>query len=466
MKDKILEALKLLDIDSDLVNEIESPQLTTYCFNLKDSRCIRNVNQRAVDVIVDYLKKPVELHKGGSYSFTLSIAKEVPDLVDFKKIEQPKNSGKSIKIIVGQDVNNKPLTIDFNKVNHMLVAGATGSGKTVFVDAMLNALIKSVPNAEFDLKLIDPKRVSFNAYKNIANVDLITEMSDTSKMFNNMIALMEERYEHMEKTGETDKNIFKPVFIVVDELAELMLVDRGGCEKQLIRLLQKARQANIHIILATQRPTTDVISGLVKAQCDTRVCLKMASYKDSITVIDKGMGQRLLGRGDAYIKFPYEVEERRFQTAYISDEDIKLFTTGVAAKHPKKTVVEVRRSAAIMRAQFNNIKSEGVRNLAIKCVNDMRKWGFDIPDNIEWHEERSKKWLGLTLFDRPCIILNARLYTQSKDCVERTIYHELCHIAVGPEHGHDAEWEAAAAKVKEHTGYWIVPTLYCKTELL
>lgn len=466
MKDEILEALKLLDIDSDLVNEIESPQLTTYCFNLKDSRCIRNVNQKAVDVIVDYLKKPVELHKGGSYSFTLSIAKEVPDLVDFKKIEQPKNSGKSIKIIVGQDVNNKPLTIDFNKVNHMLVAGATGSGKTVFVDAMLNALIKSVPNDEFDLKLIDPKRVSFNAYKNIANVDLITEMTDASKMFDNMIALMEERYEHMEKTGETDKNIFKPVFIVVDELAELMLVDRGGCEKQLIRLLQKARQANIHIILATQRPTTDVISGLVKAQCDTRVCLKMASYKDSITVIDKGMGQRLLGRGDAYIKFPYEVEERRFQTAYISDEDIKIFTTGIAAKHPKKAVVEVRRSAAIMHAQFNNIQNEHVRAIAIQCVKDMRDWGFDIPENLEWKEERSKQWLGLTLFDRPCIILNARLYTQDQPTIERTIYHELCHIAVGAQHEHDQSWVKAGDVVRKHKGYWIVPRICCEKKYL
>ncbi|MCQ2076763.1 MAG: hypothetical protein MJZ20_07000 [Bacteroidaceae bacterium] len=457
MKDKINRILNMLGIDSVLEDEIESPQLITYYYNLKDSRMISKVNQTNLEIISDYLKKTVELHKGGKYSFSLCIPKDLPDLVDFNTIEQTENSSRSIKVNVGVDTNNKNIVIDFNKVNHLLVAGCTGSGKSVFINTLLCGLIKSTPMQDYDLKLIDPKRVSFNMYKKLPNVELITEMDQASSTLSAMIDLMEQRYQYMESTELTDKNIFKPVFIVVDELAELMLVDRGGCEKQLIRLLQKARQANIHIILATQRPTTDVISGLIKAQCDTRVCLKMASYKDSMTVIDKGIGQRLLGHGDGYIKYPFETEERRFQTAFLEDEAASELVRNIVTK----AVLTVRTAAAIKYASTQKeteIKNSRVKKFIKECVDNMKKWGYNIPENIKWNEGTSSEWLGKTNYSTKTITLNDRICNQSDIMIKITIYHELAHVLAGQNAGHKGSWITITNDIHEKTQYRFAET--------
>ena len=475
MKNKICEILKLLGIDSVLKDETESPQLRTFYYDLNDSRQIVKLNSKAIEIISDYLKEPVEIVKGGAHSFSVCIPKHVPDTVDLTKIKQYKNRANNIRLTVGLDVNNDPVRIDFNKVNHMLVAGATGSGKSVFINSLLCALISSTPLDSYDLKLIDPKRVSFNAFKPMPNVELITEVMDASKLLDSMIDLMEERYQYMEGNRKTDKNIFKPIFIIVDELAELMLVDRGGCEEKLIRLLQKARQANIHIILATQRPTTDVISGLIKAQCDTRVCLKMASLKDSVTVIDKGIGKKLLGRGDAYIKFPYEVQEHRFQTAFIPEKEIRHLvnercrdaaataaTKAITAKektvmHAARTVVSLGSGHTVATASpldgIEIIENERVRNLARKCVENVISWGYSLPRHIEWGEDDSDNWLALTRFKVPSIILNRRLHKQGDIMIQITVYHELAHLIAGPEANHAGAWRKVVDDFHDKTGF-------------
>ena len=473
MKNKISEILNLLGIEADLACERQSPQLRTFYYDLKDSRKIIKINAKTQEVISDYLKEPVELVKGAAnHSFSVCVPKHVPETVDLLKIKQYKNRANKIRLRIGVDLDGAAIQFDFNKINHLLVAGTTGSGKSVLINSMLYALIGSTPLEDFDLKLIDPKRVSFNAFKDLPNTELITEIQDAADLLNSLIDVMEQRYQYMEANEETDKNIFKPIFVVVDELAELMLVDRGGCEEPLIRLLQKARQANIHIVLATQRPTTDVISGLIKAQCDTRVCLKMASLKDSITVIDKGIGKKLLGRGDAYVKFPSETRERRFQTAFVSEKEIRrlvnercrdaaaakaLTAKEKAALHTARTVISLGSGHTVATASpldgIEIIENEKVRALAKKCVENVIAWGYKLPRHIEWSEGDSDKWLGLTKFENPSIILNKKLYKQTNIMIQITVYHELAHLIAGPESGHKGAWRKVVDDFHDKTGF-------------
>lgn len=320
--DKMANQLEGLGIACKLKATKKSPQLTTYYYNLVDSRKIGKVNEKLIDIIRDYNKRDITLTRGGTYSFSLSLTNKKRSSLTYQQLKQPEHVTGNINVAIGRDLNNKEVTLDFGKINHLLIAGTTGSGKSVLLNAILAAIVDTTHYSDFDLKLIDPKRVSFVPYKGLRNAEIITETEEAVNMLDHMIEIMENRYTYMEKNAITDKNVFKPIFIVVDELAELMLTMREECESTLIRLLQKSRQANMHVILATQRPTVDVVSGLVKAQCDTRICLKMASAKDSTTVLDKGIAYKLLGGGDGYIKYPYECGERRFQTAYVSDETL------------------------------------------------------------------------------------------------------------------------------------------------
>lgn len=436
---EIIKQFAMMGMEIQLKKTIESTRFMTYYYNMKNPLQILKVTPRVIEVIKDFNKKNIIYTKPQEYSFALSIQKDEPDDLSLLKLKQPTES-KAMKINIGLGMQNQDIIIDFDKTNHMLIAGATGSGKSVFVNSLLYGLINNNKQENYDLKLIDPKRVSFNAFKGLKNVELITEVSDASDMLEEMIAVMESRYEYMEKNRITDKNVFKPIFIVVDELSELMMTEAETCESKLIRLLQKARQANIHIILATQRPTKDVVNGSIKAQCDTRVCLKMASQRDSMTVIDKGTGQTLLGRGDGLIKYPDRPEEIRFQTAYVSEEEIQTKINELAhVREIKVKVVE------------NTVRSSKVRQKIQECTNKLKEWGFEVPD-ISWKEEFSDSWLGLTKFDVPCIILNDRLYKTTDQCIEITIYHELGHCIAGKQAMHGEKWRAVMDEITKHTG--------------
>lgn len=320
---QISRSLEELGVKCKHMKTEKAPQITTFYYNLAESKMISKVNEKTMDVVRDQLKVKLDLTRGAPpYSFAVTMTNKKRTGVMLKKLKQPV-AGRALAVNVGKDIKNHDVIIDFGKVNHMLVAGTTGSGKSVFVNVLLAALYQQYNQGDFELWLIDPKRVSFIPFKGVSNAKIVTEFEGAVQLLQDMVGVMERRYTYMEQNKITDQNVFTPVFIVVDELAELMLTNREACEANLIRLLQKARQANIHLILATQRPTVDIVSGAIKAQCDTRVCLKMASAKDSTTVLDNGAAYKLLGHGDGIIKFPYDVGHKRFQSAYVSEEEIK-----------------------------------------------------------------------------------------------------------------------------------------------
>lgn len=467
---KITKQFQTMGLSVKLMKKVESPRFTTYYYDMKDPLQILKLKEKHIDVIRDFNKVSIIYGKPEGYSFSLTVQKKRIKTLRVTALKQPISPGRRIKVNIGLDLLNRDVVIDFDKTNHILVAGTTGSGKSALINTLLYTLIKNVSQDEYELKLIDPKRVSFNAFKSLKNAELITEIDQATDMLDQLIILMESRYKFMETNNETDKNIFKPTFVVVDELAELMLVDRANCEEKLIRLLQKGRQANIHIILATQRPTTDVISGLIKAQCDTRICLKMASAKDSVTVIDKGIGQSLLGCGDGFIKYPDRPTEIRFQGALVKDEEI---AKQISSMELKKSILEpqVHETYAVTASGVMpmkvpggtiNIANERVRAAVTKCMLNMKTWGFKLPANLVWTEESSRAWLGLTKFTHPCIILNEKLYQQTDPMIDIVIYHELGHLIAGAAAGHSGRWKEVMNEIHEHTGYVFREYVYAK----
>lgn len=212
---------------------------------------------------------------------------------------------------IGKDMENNDFAFNWNSIAHILVAGTTGSGKSVFINTLINSLMISKDNGLF--VLIDPKRISFAIYKNFPNVKIITEVDNAFFELENIASIMEQRYQDLEN-GKVKESELTPIYVIVDELADLMLQTRFECENTIIKLCQKARQVKIHLILATQRPTANVVSGLIKANCDTRVCLRVASVRDSVVVLDHKGGEDLIGYGDSIISVGGK--ETRVQIAY------------------------------------------------------------------------------------------------------------------------------------------------------
>lgn len=237
-----------------------------------------------------------------------------------------------LPIITGVSMSGEPLYYDITKLVHILIAGATGNGKSVFLNSILLSLILNVSPDHLHLYLIDPKRVELNDYKDIPHVkNLITDSRKAASILNIIIDEMESRYITMEKKGVKNiqqynrkypNNKWAYKIIVIDEFADLMMID-NSVEDFIQRLGQMARASGIHLIIATQRPSINVITGVIKANMITRVGFACESHHDYKTIFDYMIPYRLIGKGDGVIKWQgNESQFVRFQSPYNDDEDI------------------------------------------------------------------------------------------------------------------------------------------------
>lgn len=311
---------KQLGLNVLFVREEIGTQVATYYYNLENcSDYDKNFIKKCLEKMSVYNQMPITFVPTFLSHFAVSIPLAQRQTLWLTSLPRG---------YVGKETNGALFKFDFKKeVVHMLVAGSTGTGKSVFLNSLISSLYLEENNEPFMLYLIDPKRVSFQHFKGLVNVKLITDTNEAVYCFDKLIGIMEERYQEMEQ-GKKD---FMPIYVIVDELADLMLESKYTCEESLVRLAQKSRQANIHLILCTQRPTINVVSGLIKAQCDTRVCFKMSSIRDSITILDHKGAEQLLGYGDCLIKTARQPIEKRVQIAYISEDNLNLLKQNVMA---------------------------------------------------------------------------------------------------------------------------------------
>lgn len=240
-----------------------------------------------------------------------------------------------LTLILGRDVSGKPWLGDLTRMPHLLVAGSTGSGKTVCLNTIILSLLYQNSPDDLKLLLIDPKRVELPAYNGIPHLisPVITDVKQTVQALRWAIVEMERRFEILAKSGARDIKSYNEghgadermpyLAIVVDELADLMVAAASEVEGSVIRLAQMARAVGIHLVLATQRPSVDVITGLIKANITSRIAFSVASLIDSRTILDASGAEKLLGRGDMLFITSELGKPKRLQGAFISDQEIK-----------------------------------------------------------------------------------------------------------------------------------------------
>lgn len=281
---------------------------------------------------------------------------EVPNseiaTVTFRELwEQSKTDDKKLlEIPLGKAVNGSVRTFDLAKMPHLLVAGSTGSGKSVAVNGIIASILMKARPDEVKFMMVDPKMVELSVYNDIPHllIPVVTNPRKASRALQKVVDEMENRYELFSKVGArniagynakvAEYNASQPeykqiplplIVVIVDELADLMMVASKEVEDAIIRLGQKARAAGIHMILATQRPSVDVISGLIKANVPSRIAFAVSSGTDSRTILDENGAEKLLGCGDMLFKPIDENHPVRLQGSFISDEDVERIVTFV-----------------------------------------------------------------------------------------------------------------------------------------
>jgi S-DNA-T family DNA segregation ATPase FtsK/SpoIIIE len=252
---------------------------------------------------------------------------------------QKVNSKSNLALALGKGVSGEPVAADLTKMPHLLIAGATGSGKSVCINSIIASfLIHNTPE-ELRLVLIDPKRVemtTFGKVPHLAFSKIIVDMDEVVGTLQAVIHEMDSRYRRFAEIGVRNLEAFNksPVashklpywVVIIDELADLMMAAPYEVERQICRLAQLARATGIHLIVATQRPSVDVITGLIKANFPTRIAFAVSSQVDSRTIIDGVGAEKLLGRGDMLFMATDAAKPRRIQGSYVSDEDIEKIT--------------------------------------------------------------------------------------------------------------------------------------------
>lgn len=244
---------------------------------------------------------------------------------------------------LGRDISGEAVVAELNKMPHLLVAGATGSGKSVCINGVITSLLMRAKPHEVKMMMIDPKMVELSVYNGIPHLlaPVVTDPKKASQALKKVVSEMERRYELFSHTGTRNiegyneyiqrhnqqSNVKQPllpyIVVIVDELADLMMVASSDVEDSITRLAQMARAAGIHLIIATQRPSVDVITGVIKANIPSRIAFSVSSQTDSRTILDMGGAEKLLGRGDMLFLPMGASKPIRVQGAFVSDEEVE-----------------------------------------------------------------------------------------------------------------------------------------------
>lgn len=334
----IAAALSAYGLPCKFVYVDSAPQIVTYHFDLVNLMQ-RNAVKRYVLPISALLRSKVSLTDSNRGAhFALAVTRQIRQIVPFKLALCNKTyveNNNPLAACIGFDSANNPVILDIKKAPHILIAGETGSGKSVCLNTLINTLLfRATPN-NLRLLMIDTKRTELTAYDGLPGLyaPIAKDAASALWIIRNLEKLMRKHYDVLNAEGvshidrlPTEKRL-PHVVLIVDELADLMLMCKEEAEPLLVSIAQLGRAAGIHLILATQRPTVNVVTGLLKANVPCRIALQTASMRDSMTILDHKGAESLTGQGDALLKTPDRVEERRIQVAYIDRQDINAVTT-------------------------------------------------------------------------------------------------------------------------------------------
>lgn len=353
------QVLRDFGIEGKVVAINPGPTVTQYEIEVKSGTRLSKISGIHSEIALALAARDVRIEAPipGKSTIGIEIPNKVTSMVTVREVLQsvPKNlKDSTLLATLGKDIMGKPIWTEINKTPHLLVAGSTGSGKSVCINSIIvSILMRAKPN-EVKLVLVDPKKVELSMYEDIPHLltEVVTDPRKANEILKNIVAEMENRYEKFKDTGtkniagynayiekkneSSDEKRAKMPFIVViiDELADLMLVAAKEVEDSIMRITQMARAAGIHLIVATQRPSTDVITGVVKANIPSRISFAVSSSIDSRTILDMSGAEKLLGKGDMLFLPQGENTPVRIQGTFIADEEIKRVVDYVKSEQP------------------------------------------------------------------------------------------------------------------------------------
>ena len=350
---KALEnVLRDFGIESKVVNKNVGPTVTQFELAVKNGTKISKITGLSKEIALALAAKDVRIEAPipGKTTVGVEIPNKNPVGVPIREVIEKRrkdmiDANMKLPVSLGKDINGTPMIFDLAKTPHVLVAGSTGSGKSVCVNSFIASLLINKRPDEVKLILVDPKKVELSNYNGIPHLEcpVITDPKKASVALQNVVKEMERRYGQFEdekvknitgynekiealmKKNPEDTSLRKMPYwlVIIDELADLMLVASKEVEDSIMRITQMARAAGIHLLVATQRPSTDVITGVVKANIPSRISFAVASQIDSRTILDMGGAEKLLGKGDMLFKPMGQNNPTRIQGNFISDDEIE-----------------------------------------------------------------------------------------------------------------------------------------------
>lgn len=346
---EILEkVLKDFNIIGHVVEVNIGPTVTQYELELQSGTKVSKLLGINREISLALAKKDVRIQAPipGKSTVGIEMPNETPQMVTVREtIEGLPKSKSLLNVALGKDIMGKVKGCEIDKTPHLLVAGATGSGKSVCINGMIISILMNAKPDEVKLILVDPKKVELGIYNGIPHLvtPVVTDPKKASLALKKAVSEMERRYDLFEENGTKNISGYNKIVeeknktlppdekmrkmpywvIIVDELADLMLVAGKEVEDSIMRITQMARAAGIHLIIATQRPSTDVITGLIKSNIPSRISFAVSSQIDSRTILDMAGAEKLLGKGDMLFLPMGENAPTRIQGAYISEEEIK-----------------------------------------------------------------------------------------------------------------------------------------------
>ena len=353
---RLTRALSDLGVEATVVRAVVGPRVTRYELRLGSGIKVGKVRNLQQDIAYALAATEVRILAPipGKSAVGVEVPNTRPAVVTLGDVfrEYPEGNDWSLPVALGKDISGRAVFFDMAEMPHLLVAGTTGSGKSVMLNGLLTSLLLTTDPRQVKMVLIDPKRVELSQFARVPHLitPVVTDVKKAANALSWAVAEMERRYEVLEKFGvrsldgyneKRPENQMPYVVVVIDELADLMMTSAAKVEDAVIRLAQKARAVGIHLVVATQRPSVDVITGMIKANVPSRIAFAVSSQVDSRVILDTPGAEALLGQGDMLFKPVSAMRPSRVQGAYISESEVDEVVSACAERAQARFVEEV-----------------------------------------------------------------------------------------------------------------------------
>lgn len=380
---KLLDTLESFNVHAKITEISRGPSVTRYELQPDAGVRINKITNLADDIALRLAASGIRIEAPipNKAAIGIEVPNKLRSMVYMREIiETPqfKNAQSKLNVVLGKDIAGNAVCADLAKMPHLLIAGTTGSGKSVCLNTMIVSILYNATPDEVKLLMIDPKQVEFTVYNGIAHlaVPVVSDPRKASGALTWAVNEMENRYKILSeknvrdirgynKLAERDKSLrpMHQIVIFIDELADLMMVAPNEVEDAICRLAQKARAAGMHLVIATQRPSVDVITGIIKANIPSRIALSVSSSVDSRTILDMSGAEKLIGNGDMLFSPIGANKPTRIQGCFISDEEVEdvadFIKHNAEAEYDEGIMDEINRQAAIAGSTKKNSAAGG-----------------------------------------------------------------------------------------------------------